>query len=301
MKKIFFIAIFISLTMPFFTGCSTMSGIEKGTTIDWLNIVADKKGFNNKKYDFCYQLDLKFPDAELYQRIDKYENCIAACCWLSEKPQVVLDLNKNFKQDLYNKGKAFKYTPEKIVISLKYNDFFNLLKATPNPEVIKGDGSLNLKKVLYQDKDRIARIAEEEKILELKKEAELRERQAIIAQEKQLEQIKINALQAEYEQKLVVDYIQRIVGSKIDSYVYRIDKKFKKQGKILLANDRNWQIGKIAEQKYIVKCNVEGELGTSRRTMKSYPIYCGKWNVDLNTEKVKPADSKALEIYNAEL
>ena len=48
----------------------------------------------------------------------------------------------------------------------------------------------------------------------------------------------------------------------------------------------------------MVRCSVDTKIGTSSNNMKYHSVYCGEWNVNIDTERVWPTDSRSLDIYN---
>ena len=91
----------------------------------WLDIAAKKTDFQGKQYDSCYQFRLKFAPQQAATQLDLQDTCISACCWRSDKEEVVLDLNKNFEKNLKLYGRAEKYSPAKITLKVTHSNLLN--------------------------------------------------------------------------------------------------------------------------------------------------------------------------------
>ena len=90
MKKVLGTAILILITAACYTPLNN-SGVA--TTKPWLEIYGKKMDFEGKQYDSCYQFNVHFWPQEAAQAIDLQESCISACCWRSDKEEVILVVN----------------------------------------------------------------------------------------------------------------------------------------------------------------------------------------------------------------
>ncbi len=279
-------------------GCSSMRAIEKGTNVVWVDILADKKLSSGKKYDFCYQFNLMLYPEPVVKDINLEETCISTCCWMSEKPVVEINLNENFETNLAERGYAYKYRPDKITIKTKYNSFLKMFTVNASPKIINSKGEASLDFKLYEDAERLVQLEKERKEARALASTRLTKKQQIYRREKEQEQASLLKLQNTYKENLVAEYVQRYMGAKIDKYLYELTKSYRDEGKLLFIDEKVWDIKKTEDSRYLVKCSVNSRLGKSANTMKFYSVYCGEWNVNTDTEKVWPSDSRSLDIYN---
>lgn len=279
-------------------GCSSMRAVEKGTNVVWVDILADKKLSSGKKYDFCYQFNLKFYPKPAMNAINFEDACISTCCWMSDKPTVKINLNETFEYRLAKYGRAYKYEPETITIKTKYNSFLKMFRVNAQPKIINSKGEVGLKYKLYENPERLAELEKQRKEAKALASTRTTERQAQYRRQKEQEQAGLLKMQAMYQENLAIEYVQRYVGPKIDKYLYELTKSYRNEGKLLFIDEKVWDIKKTEDSKYSVKCSVDSRLGKSANTMKAYSVYCGEWNVNTNTERVWPIDSRSLDIYN---
>lgn len=103
-----------------------------------------------------------------------------------------------------------------------------------------------------------------------------------------------------YERKQAVDLLKRFYGDEIDAYLRFLDNAKKKEGQVLLTNDKVWQAKKIGTPIYQIDCKVKGKialLGTEVGTETTdYPIICGTYVVDLDEKTVEAKDALAKKI-----
>ena len=103
-----------------------------------------------------------------------------------------------------------------------------------------------------------------------------------------------------YERKQAVDLLKRFYGNEIDAYLRFLDNAKKKEGQVLLTNDKVWQAKKIGTPIYQIDCKVKGKialLGTEVGTETTdYPIICGTYVVDLDEKTVEAKDALAKKI-----
>lgn len=294
MSKLFIIPILILS----FVACSSMRAIEKGTNVVWVDILADKKMSSGKKYDFCYQFNLMLYPEVVMNEINLEEACISTCCWMSEKPVVEINLNKNFENRLAERGYAYKYKPDKITIKTKYNSFLKMFVVDASPKMINSKGEASLDFKYYENPERLAELEKQRREAIALANTQLAEQQRVYRREKEKEQAQLLQLQNTYKENLSTEYIQKHMGAKIDKYLYELTKSYRNEGKLLFLNDKEWSVKKIDESRYVVRCSVDSQLGKSTNNMEPYSVYCGEWNVNIDTERVWPSDSRSLDIYN---
>ncbi len=103
-----------------------------------------------------------------------------------------------------------------------------------------------------------------------------------------------------YERKQAIILLKRFYAKDIDAYIMAIDKAKRAKGQVLMSNDRDWTTVKTGTPIYKVSCKVNGKLGTSASNMKSFPISCGTYEVNLDEKTVIPVDTAAISIVNGE-
>lgn len=161
MKKLLVSAIIILTTAACYT---PMSSLDVSTNKPWLDIKATRLDFNHDQYDSCVQFNLHFWPPEAEQNLDLIDSCISACCWRSDKDEVVLDFNKNFERDLQTYGVARKYIPETITLKVTHSNFLNFTKVNVDPaKAINNDGLVKLAYTQVEDKARMEKFSAAEK------------------------------------------------------------------------------------------------------------------------------------------
>ena len=262
------------------------SGIA--TNKSWLEIPAKKTDFSGKQYDACYQFNLHFIPSHAEAQLDLRENCISACCWRSEKEEVVLDFNKNFEQNLKFYGRADKYTPGKITLKITHSNLLNTSAVHVSPGgAIKSNGTVKLKYQTVEDPVRLAQIQEENR----------RREEQLVAQlsQPQVKQTAAVPSDPQAEQR-ARELVQRTVGTDIDQYFYLIDKKYRQKNYIFLVSRRIYAAKLLPSGMYQVSCRAQMQSGPAANQLKSRTLSCGLWIADLAQNKVSPQDSVARKI-----
>ena len=390
MKRIY---ILILAVLPL-CACAGMSSFDGSSTKEWITIESSKQDLEGKTIDVCYRFDLRFSPEEATQRFDTDKACMTKCCWYSETKQITLQLNRDFAEELAQKGQANKYTLDTLTFNVRYSNLLNTIHASVKPNsVLRSDGLITLDYSLVNNDDGLLKIdlgdlkvydysqeddghkgsylykyqeeamtKQQEAIDELKELSgvdtgktpgqrvvektntyiqeekvalqnqktvigTLQTREALEAEQKALQaqnaklqasmQQTVNNINSKtydlsdpvqrqelLEKKLAYERTQAVLLLKqfyqrdIDEYIHFIDKKQAAKGNVLLANDRQWQATKVGYPVYRITCNVKGELGKTQKTMKSYPIPCGTYEVNLDEKTVSPKDITAITIVN---
>lgn len=293
MKKILCGAILAFLLGACYTPLNN-SGVA--TTKPWLEVSAKKLDFDGKQYDSCYQFNLHFWPPQAAEQIDLREACISACCWRSDKDEVVLDFNKNFEKNLAYYGRATKYSPGKITLKVTHSNLVNTTKVTVSPTgVIKNSGLVKLSYKEEENPARLAQIEESARRLQTQRNAYLIEQQQQQAQTEQQAQKSIQAKQA--RETFVKNLLLRNAGTKIDSYFYEMNKTYTKQGAVFMLSERILSVSELNTQgDYMVSCYAKARTGVNTKNLKASNFSCGKWRVSLEDGTVLPDDRKALQI-----
>ncbi|MDR0292232.1 MAG: hypothetical protein LBI01_05690 [Elusimicrobium sp.] len=289
---------FLAICVLFAAGCSNPLTYDSAyaSNKNWLEVVTDKKDWEGNQTDSYYKFHFKFLPPDAAARVNNNFNCINQCCWRSGTPEVILDFNAGFKQDLEENGTAKFYTPGKIKIKIKYSSVLGLITASVTPAgAIKRDGTIKLK---YKEEVNPAVTARLAAMRAAKQDAA--DAQANIAAQREL-QLKAQAdaetkrLTYEADKNRSVDYIKRIYGRAIDEYLYNLDLAQRKKGYVLLNAEKEWKVIPLGNN-FLVNCTSKSKLGKTQNTLKDYPIDCGAWLVDLNNASVKPYDALAAQI-----
>ncbi|MBR4682809.1 MAG: hypothetical protein IKP06_05865 [Elusimicrobiaceae bacterium] len=303
MKKVLGTAILILITAACYTPLNN-SGVA--TTKPWLEIYGKKMDFEGKQYDSCYQFNVHFWPQEAAQAIDLQESCISACCWRSDKEEVILDFNRNFEEDLAAYGQAYKYTPGKITLKVNHANWLNTTRVTVSPKsAIRNNGLIKLKYKKYENPTRMAQVQEEAREAAVHRNAdELDERQRqeleSFAQHKAIPQRTPKASSASIPKltdptRLLV---QRQAGAKIDNYFYQMNKRYTKQGATFLLSERFLYSQPVDENTAIVSCQAKARTGLDGSGLNASTFSCGQWLVDIKTQTVTPYDNRAKLIWN---
>jgi len=314
-------------------GCVGMTYTDGDSAKPWIKIVSSKTDMTGNVTDVCYRFDLHFTPAEAITRLDTDGDCITQCCWYSQHRSVKLNFNNGFADELQKNAIAKKYDPDSLTIFVKYSPFLNLISGkADNKSVMDSDGTITLKYNEVKDQEHYLTMAKEEEKAENYDNVKAHEGSYMykkdvppeeLAKTKYAEEQKQKAEAAEaakekmqempadereqllqeklkYERKQAVLLLKRFYGQKIDSYIMSIDKAQRRKGLVLLANDRNWTTVKTGSPVYKVTCKVDGKLGSTQYNMKSYPIDCGVYVVNLDDQTVIANDNMARSIVNEE-
>ncbi len=279
-------------------GCATNLQYASDSTSNknWLEIVSSKKDFEGKMYDACYKFNLSFWPQAAAARLKNAHNCTEQCCWKSERDEVEINFNEGLEDELAKYGRAYKYTPEKVKIKVKYASVLDLMNATATPGVIDRNGYIKLKYVEVTDSPRLKEVNAASKLAAeqaAQKEAQFKERLAALEAREQAES---DQLTSDYNKRLSVNYTRRFYGYKIDRYLAGLDEAQRAKGLILLFDNREWKSVKEPSGTHAVSCYAPGRLGKTQSSLKSVTIECGLWQADLNEQTVKPYDSLARQI-----
>ena len=268
-------------------GCYTPlnnSGIA--TNKSWLEIPAKKTDFSGKQYDACYQFNLHLP-AQAEAQLDLHDTCIDACCWRSEKEEIVLDFNKNFEKNLAFYGRAEKFTPDKITLKITHSNLLNTSAVHVTPRgAIKANGTVKLKSKLVEDPARIAQWEEEKRRAQVLQNAQLTDQQNSY-------DIAKTDLQSQQRAR---ELVQRVQGANIDKYFYLIDKDYRQKGYVFLVSQRIYQAQLLPDNTYQVTCHALVQSGADPEQLKNRTLSCGMWKADLATRTVSAQDSTARKI-----
>ena len=285
MKKLLLLAMCL-----YIAGCYTPlnnSGIA--TNKSWLEIPAKKTDFDGKQYDACYQFNLHFIPAQAEAQLDLHDTCIDACCWRSEKQEIVLDFNKDFDKNLAFYGRAEKFTPAKITLKITHSNLLNTSAVHITPHgAIKANGTVKLKSKLVEDPVRLAQWEEEKRRAQVQQNARLTDQQNMQA---------IAASKTDVQaQQRARELVQRTQGTLIDKYFYLLDRDYRQKGYIFLVSQRLYTAQLLPDTTYQVTCHAQVQSGTQPQQLQNRSLSCGTWKVDLTTNTVSPQDSMARKI-----
>lgn len=295
MKKVILGAIALWLA-----GCYTpLNNSGVSTTRQWLEVPAKRVDFDGKQYDSCVQFNLRFWPQEASERLNLQASCISACCWRSEKDEIVLDFNKNFERELRTYGVARKYSPEKITLKVTHSNLVNVTKVTTDPRgAVKKSGLVKLSYTTVHDEKRLAEIERE---LALQEEFTPEKEQAPAARPAsapktpsrakggQASAQDVNLLRAK-------GLVQRKVGTQIDTYFYQMNKTYQSAGALFLLSSRMFTAQRLPDGIYQVVCHAKARTGVDETHLNTSDFPCGVWLADLATQLVLPDDAKARQI-----
>lgn len=311
------------------SGCVGMSSTDGDSTKKWISVVSSKADMDGDVYDVCYRLNLRFSPAEAEDRINTDAACITKCCWYSDTKTVEFRLNDTFPDDLVQYGVSKKYAPEKIKFYMNYSPFLNTIHGKAEPaSAVRSDGLVKLDYTEIRNQERFltaghdpvkAAVFEADDDGDTNKGEYLFKKQpkqeATPAQKaaaaKAQEEAALSSMNDQdreallqqklsYERRQAVILVKRFYDREIDSYIMNIDKSKKRQGLVLLTNDRKWVTVKIGSPIYKVTCRVNGQLGKTQNDMKAYPIACGVYEVNLDDNTVTAKDTAARSIISGE-
>lgn len=281
------------------TSCATNTqyGLDGTSNKNWLELVSSRDDHEGKQYDSCYKFNFTVWPQAAEARINKEHNCVTRCCWRSERESVVINLNEGLAEELEKNGKAFKYTPEKITINVKYSSLLDLTNATVSPAgIISRDGHIKLNYEVLSEAARTkeislaARLAAEEAA---RKADILKER---MAAQTAIEEARVANLQADYNKRQAINYTRRFYGLNIDKYLSLLDQAERQKGYTLLFGQKTWAAMQTDTSLYTVSCYAPASLGKTQKSMKNITLECGLWQVDLEEQTVVPIDTLAGKI-----
>ncbi len=293
-------------------GCYTpMNNSGVATTKPWIEIPAKRVDFDGKQYDSCVRFDLRFWPQEAAERLDLQESCISACCWRSEREEVVLDFNKKFEDEMEKYGHARKYSPDKITLKVTHSNLVNVTKVKAFPQgVIKNSGLIKLSYKEVRDEKRIAQLEEQRKfraqqVAQSAMQAASESTTVVRPSPKQTVARKPQTVQApkplatalSTEETFAKSILQRQAGEKIDNHFYQMNKMYSARGAVFILSSRLFTAQLQEDGTYLVSCHAKARSGIDKDHLEALNLSCGVWVVDLQTQIVLPHDAKAKQIF----
>lgn len=291
MKKVIYCATFALLV----TGCYTpLNNSGVATTKPWLEISGRKNDFEGKQYDSCYRFNVRFWPQEAADTLNLQESCITSCCWRSDKEEVTLDFNKNFEKDLARYGYARKYTPGKITLKVNHANWLNTTRVSVSPKnVISNSGLIKLSYKTYDNPARIAQLEKRAQTPTVKSTVSTPARTPKTTAKKTVSATTATKNLNSPAKTLV----QRVAGTRIDSYFYDMNKRYNKQGAVFLLSERLLYVQPAGENLAIVSCMAKARTGLNAEHLNAATFPCGQWLVDTSSETVTPYDKRAQLIW----
>ncbi len=288
--------IYCTICIVLLAGCYTpLNNSGVATTKQWLEISGRKNDFEGRQYDSCYRFNIRFWPQEAANEIDLQKNCITACCWRSDKEEVVLDFNKNKQAQLASVGHARQYSPGKITLKVSHSNLLNTTKVSVSPKgAITSNGLVKLSYRIVDDPARMAQLKEQERA------ASARTATAKNTASKKVKSAKVTpkTTTKTYTQTDPAKTLtQRIAGPKIDAYFYDMNKRYNKQGAVFLLSERLLYVQPADENTAIVSCNAKARTGLDAQSLNASTFPCGQWLVDTSTDTVIPYDKRAQLIW----
>ncbi len=313
-------------TLLFLSACYTpMNNSGVSTNKPWLDISGTRLDFKGEQYDSCFQFRLRFWPPELQERINLKDACISACCWRSEKNEVVLNLNQNFEKELRTKGRARRYATDQVTLKVTHSNFANYTKVSVEPRnAISRNGLL---KVAYEEVENPARLVQLERqaalAAALAPAATTANSSAVVPSAPPQSKSKTNtakkktqkasasasaataasqpaktapAVSAETAQARAV--LQAQMGTQIDDYFYQMNKTYSKQGAVFILSSRLLPVTSYGNGLYLITCHAKARTGIDEKHLNAADFPCGKWLVNTVRNTVTPHDDKAKRIAN---
>ena len=318
MKKLFVLA-----TCLLFGACYTPinnSGIS--TNKPWLDVSGTRLDFDGQQYDSCIKFNIHFWPPEAAERINLIHSCISACCWRSEQNEIVLDFNKDFEKELAQKGRARKYTPEKVTLKVTHSNFANYTKVTVTPHgAITNKGLLKLAYEEVDDPVRLAQLQHQtivkpaafvppetvpaqprtqgtQKTVVKAKTSPATGAASVAPKTTQTTPIVTTKNKVSAEAEKAKTLLTQQMGAQIDTYFYQMNKTYRNQGAIFILSDRLLQSSTFGDGIYLLTCHAKARTGLDSAQLNASDFPCGKWLVNIQTEVVAPYDAKARSIKN---
>lgn len=285
-------------------GCYTpMNNSGVATTKPWIEIPGKRVDFEGKQYDSCVRFNLRFWPQEAAQRLDLQETCITACCWRSEKNQIVLDFNKNFEAELHQYGRARKYTPGQITLKVTHSNLVNVTRAAVSPRgAITTQGLVKLSYKEVEDKKRLAQLAYEREQAAQQVYQPAFTEPSVSAPISPMSESRSASVPASKQtssptgETLAKAILQQQAGSKIDTYFYQMNKTYQQQQAIFILSSRLLIPRLQPDGTYLVTCHAKARTGIDQKHLNSSDFPCGVWLVDVYSAKVFAHDNKAKQI-----
>ena len=304
MKKVLLGAIVMLLA-----GCYTpMNNSGVATTKPWIEIPGKRVDFDGKQYDSCVRLNLRFWPQEAAERLDLHESCITACCWRSEKDEIVLDFNEKFDEEMEKYGHARKYSPDKIIFKVTHSNLVNVTKVKASPQkAVNNSGLVKLSYKEVRDEQRMAQLAKQRsyRVQQIARyEEDLTPEVAVSAVQPQERKVTVNKTSVAQKptqptqtgETLAKSILQQQAGAKIDNYFYQMNKTYRQQGAMFLLSSRILSARVQEDGTYLVTCHAKARTGIDQNHLNPSDFPCGVWLVDLSTQTVLPYDKKSKQI-----
>ena len=283
MKNFILLAICLCLTACY----APLNNSGIATNKSWLEIPAKKTDFDGKQYDACYQFRLQFVPAEASAVLDLRQTCIDACCWRSEKEEIVLDFNKDFDKNLAFYGRAQKFTPDKITLKITHSNLLNISAVHVTPRgAIKANGLVKLKYKTVEDPARLAQIEEQAR----------QEQTHLNALQADLQNQQFRQTQAQLRRRRAIELVQQTCATQIDQYFYLIDKDYRNKNYVFFVSQRLYEATPLPNGSYQVTCHAQIRSGADPQQLDNRSLSCGVWKADLSTQTVTAQDSVARKI-----
>ena len=301
MKKVILGAIVALLA-----GCYTpMNNSGVATTKPWLEIPGKRVDYDGKQYDSCVQFNLRFWPQEAALRLNLQEACVSACCWRSEHEEIVLDFNKNFKEELSQYGHARKYSPEKITLKVTHSNLVNVTKVTVSPRgAITNSGLVKLDYKEVRDERRLAELARERAAQETRayqpEGMEPGTESRVVPVKTRMTTARAVPTPAQSGQTLAKVMVQQQAGVQIDHYFYQMNQTFRQKGAIFLLSSRLLVPQEQSNGTYVVTCHAKARTGMDEAHLLPADFPCGVWLVNTWMGTVVPHDKRARQISQAQ-
>lgn len=296
MKKYTWTAIF-ALCLA---GCYTpLNNSGVATTKPWLEIAGIKTDFNGKQYDSCYQFNLYFWPQEAAEALDLKSACISACCWRSDREEVVLDFNKNFKQNLALYGRARKYSPGKITLKISHANWLNTTRVTVSPQgAVSNQGLVKLAYQEYEDPARLAQL-QQASVMQNSAVSLPQNQHTTAAKASKKMPKKPQTSPSAAKQQLAEELFKQQVTPKVDTFFYEMNKMYQRQQALFLLSSRIIQASPTkTDGVYTVSCSAKARTGLEVSKLNAFTVPCGTWQVNVAQKTVLPLDKRAVLIWN---
>ena len=277
-------------------GCYTpLNNSGVATTKPWLEISARKNDFEGKQYDSCYRFNVRFWPQEAANELNLQESCISSCCWRSDKEEVTLNFNKNYEKELARTGRARQYTPDKITLKVSHSSLLNTTRITVSPKnAITNNGLIKLSYRTVDNPTRIAQLKQQEQLAAARQAAP---KKTSVRTSKTTTPATTKTVVSTTQIDPAKTLVQRVAGSKIDSYFYDMNKRYSKQEAIFLLSERILHVQPTSDTTALVSCTAKARTGLDAQHLNASTFPCGQWRVDVSAQTVTPFDPRAQLIW----